>query len=77
MHPGKPQGFGVVGRSRTPIVMLPANPVSALVSFWLFAVPVARARQGRGQEQQRTSRAVLTGAVRVAGGQKVVHQRHL
>jgi molybdopterin biosynthesis enzyme len=30
IHPGKPQGFGVVGPSRTPVVMLPGNPVSAL-----------------------------------------------
>ena len=29
MQPGMPQGFGVAGRARTPLLTLPGNPVSA------------------------------------------------
>ena len=43
MQPGMPQGFGVLGPDRTPIFTLPGNPVSAFVSFCLFAA--ARAAQ--------------------------------
>ena len=38
MQPGRPQGFGAV--DGTPIVTLPGNPVSALVSFEVFVRPV-------------------------------------
>ena len=46
MQPGMPQGFGVVGRARTPILTLPGNPVSAFVSFCLFVRPALDALQG-------------------------------
>jgi molybdopterin biosynthesis enzyme len=36
MQPGKPQGFGLVGPDRTPLLALPGNPVSCYVSFELF-----------------------------------------
>jgi len=42
MQPGKPQGHGVVGPRRTPIITLPGNPVSAYVSFHVFVRPVLR-----------------------------------
>jgi molybdopterin molybdotransferase len=42
MQPGMPQGSGTVGRDRTPILTLPGNPVSAMVSFELFVRPVIR-----------------------------------
>ena len=29
MQPGKPQGFGLIGYDRVPMIMLPGNPVSA------------------------------------------------
>lgn len=38
MQPGKPQGFGKVGQ--VPILCLPGNPVSVLVSWYLFALPL-------------------------------------
>jgi len=41
MQPGMPQGAGRVGS--TPIVTLPGNPVSALVSFEVFIRPPLRA----------------------------------
>ena len=64
MQPGMPQGFGVVGRSRTPLFTLPGNPVSAFVSFQLFVRPARAARQGRALAPPPLSPAVLTASVR-------------
>ncbi|GGB82070.1 molybdopterin molybdenumtransferase [Knoellia flava TL1] len=50
MRPGMPQGAGVVGPRRTPIVTLPGNPVSSFVSFHIFVVPVLRALAGLDPE---------------------------
>ncbi len=46
MQPGMPQGFGVLGAQRTPIICLPGNPASALVSFELFVRPAVRKLAG-------------------------------
>jgi molybdopterin molybdotransferase len=46
MQPGKPQGFGLIGEDRTPMIMLPGNPVSAFVSFEAFARPAIRKLSG-------------------------------
>ncbi|WP_016909097.1 gephyrin-like molybdotransferase Glp [Streptomyces xiaopingdaonensis] len=46
MQPGKPQGFGLIGPDRTPILTLPGNPVSAYVSFELFVRPALRTLSG-------------------------------
>jgi len=46
MQPGKPQGFGLIGDDRVPMIMLPGNPVSAFVSFEAFARPVIRKLMG-------------------------------
>ncbi|MCF6522305.1 gephyrin-like molybdotransferase Glp [Streptomyces sp. JJ36] len=46
MQPGKPQGFGLVGPDRTPLLALPGNPVSAYVSFELFVRPAIRTLMG-------------------------------
>ncbi len=45
MKPGKPLAFGAV--ADTPFVGLPGNPVSAFVTFLLFAAPLIRKMQGR------------------------------
>ena len=63
IQPGMPQGFGVVGRSRTPLFTLPGNPVSAFVSFQLFVRPAMAARQGRDPAPPPLSPAVLTASV--------------
>jgi molybdopterin molybdotransferase len=47
MQPGKPQGFGLIGDDRVPMIMLPGNPVSAFVSFEAFVRPVIRKLMGR------------------------------
>jgi molybdopterin molybdotransferase len=46
MRPGMPQGSGVVGRGRTPLVTLPGNPVSSFVSFHVFVLPALRRLAG-------------------------------
>ena len=44
MQPGKPLAFGSVGE--TPVIGLPGNPVSALVTYELFARPLIRRMLG-------------------------------
>ncbi|MEO6791900.1 MAG: gephyrin-like molybdotransferase Glp [Ornithinibacter sp.] len=46
MRPGMPQGCGVIGPRRTPVVTLPGNPVSSFVSFHVFVLPALRALAG-------------------------------
>lgn len=46
MQPGKPQGFGLLGKREVPVFTLPGNPVSVLVSFEVFVRPALAARAG-------------------------------
>jgi molybdopterin molybdotransferase len=46
MQPGMPQGFGTLGPEHIPIVTLPGNPVSAMVSFEVFVRPAIRRMLG-------------------------------
>src|SRR5690554_130685 len=52
IKPGKPLAFGEV--AGTPVIGLPGNPASVLVTFMVVALPYIRKRQGR-------SDIVLTG----------------
>ncbi|HSP60880.1 MAG TPA: gephyrin-like molybdotransferase Glp [Ornithinimicrobium sp.] len=61
MQPGKPQGFGVLGRRKVPVFMLPGNPVSALVSFAVFVRPALERRAGRRVTDGGTTGLVTTG----------------
>ena len=65
MRPGMPQGSGVVGKRRTPIVTLPGNPVSSFASFHVFVLPVLRALAGLDSEPR------LVPAVAAAGWSSV------
>lgn len=58
MQPGMPQGAGRVGG--TPIVTLPGNPVSALVSFEVFLRTPLRAAMGLPRPDRPRRTAVLT-----------------
>ncbi len=58
MQPGMPQGIGRV--AGTPIVTLPGNPVSALVSFEVFIRPALRAAMGLPDAHRPRRTAVLT-----------------
>jgi molybdopterin molybdotransferase len=65
MRPGMPQGAGLVGPRRTPIITLPGNPVSSFVSFHVFVLPVLRALAGLDPEPR------LVPAVAAAGWSSV------
>jgi molybdopterin molybdotransferase len=58
MQPGMPQGSGIV--DGTPIVTLPGNPVSALVSFEVFIRGPLRAAMGHPQPDRPRRAAFLT-----------------
>jgi molybdopterin molybdotransferase len=70
MQPGMPQGFGVVGRARTPIITLPGNPVSAFVSFCLFVRPALDALQGTAPRPLPSRQAELTSPVTSPAGRR-------
>jgi molybdopterin molybdotransferase len=58
MQPGMPQGSGVV--DGTPIITLPGNPVSALVSFEVFLRSPLRRAMGLPNADRPRRSAVLT-----------------
>jgi molybdopterin molybdotransferase len=58
MQPGMPQGSGRV--AGTPIVTLPGNPVSVLVSFEVFVRPALRRAMGLPNPHRPRRSAVLT-----------------
>jgi molybdopterin molybdotransferase len=58
MQPGMPQGVGRV--AGTPIVTMPGNPVSALVSFEVFVRPALRRAMGLPAPERPRISAVLT-----------------
>jgi molybdopterin molybdotransferase len=58
MQPGMPQGAGTV--NGTPIITLPGNPVSALVSFEVFIRGPLRSAMGLPQPERARRTAVLT-----------------
>ncbi|MEQ8835289.1 MAG: molybdopterin molybdotransferase MoeA [Lacipirellulaceae bacterium] len=64
MKPGKPVWFGVTegGESRTYVFGLPGNPVSALVAFHLFALPLLRTLSGEPFAPPQQHRGALTDA---------------
>ncbi len=68
MQPGMPQGTGRV--AGTPIVTLPGNPVSALVSFEVFIRPALRSAMGLPDPHRPRRSAVLTEALTAPGGKR-------
>ncbi|MEJ8648658.1 gephyrin-like molybdotransferase Glp [Streptomyces sp. MS1.AVA.3] len=63
MQPGKPQGFGLIGPDRIPLLALPGNPVSSYVSFELFVRPAIRALMGLPEVHRPTTSARCTDAI--------------
>jgi len=49
VRPAKPFAFGVVGERGTPVLGLPGNPVSSMVSFELLARPTLRRLAGHAE----------------------------
>ncbi|MFE0193248.1 gephyrin-like molybdotransferase Glp [Streptomyces sp. NPDC058989] len=63
MQPGKPQGFGLIGPDRTPLLALPGNPVSSYVSFEVFVRPAIRALMGLADVHRSTASARCAEAI--------------
>lgn len=63
MHPGSVQGFGRLGRDEIPTFWLPANPVSALVTFEVMVRPLIRIALGKRQPMRRTVTARTIGPI--------------
>jgi len=74
MQPGMPQGFGTIALTaagdRVPIFTLPGNPVSAYVSFQVFARPAIAALQGYDGLGLEKVQAELTGPLRSPAGRR-------
>jgi molybdopterin molybdotransferase len=68
MQPGMPQGSGQV--AGTPIVTLPGNPVSVLVSFEVFVRPALRRAMGLSNPDRPRRSAVLTENLRSPLGKR-------
>jgi len=62
MKPGKPLAFGRIGG--VPMVGLPGNPVSAMVSFELLVRPAILTMQGLTRLERPAVQAVLVDAIR-------------
>lgn len=68
MQPGMPQGAGRV--AGTPIVTLPGNPVSVLVSFEVFIRPALRVAMGLADPERPRRLARLTETLQSPGGKR-------
>ncbi len=70
MQPGKPQGFGLIGEDKVPMVMLPGNPVSAFVSFQAFVRPLLRKMMGAEPILRPEVTAISSRVVRSSRGKR-------
>ncbi|WP_134324966.1 gephyrin-like molybdotransferase Glp [Cumulibacter soli] len=70
MQPGMPQGFGVIGEREVPVLCFPNDPVSALVSFELFARPAIRYLLGKKKLFRPLTTARMTEALESPAGRK-------
>lgn len=68
MRPGMPQGCGTLAGGRVPVVTLPGNPVSSLVSFHVFVLPALRRLSGRDPDDDAAFDAVAATAWDAAPG---------
>jgi len=68
MKPGKPLAFGTI--DGIPLVGLPGNPVSAMVSFEQFVRPALRVMQGRRATRKQTIEVVLNEDINNRSGRR-------
>lgn len=68
MKPGKPLAFGIVGK--TPLLGLPGNPVSALVSFETFARPAILTMLGKTKFARPYVEAILQDRAENSAGRR-------
>ena len=73
MKPGKPTWFGRLAGEPSPTLVfgLPGNPVSAMVTFHLFARPAIRALAGAAPDERRAE-AVLDQPLRRSKGREQI-----
>jgi molybdopterin molybdotransferase len=70
LRPGRPTWFGVRGDRL--VLGLPGNPVSAMVTFLLFARPALLALQGAAPDPRRSRAALAVGVARQPGRDEAV-----
>lgn len=70
MHPGSVQGFGLLGEGKIPVLLMPSNPLSALVAFEVFARPLIRTSLGKRNVTRRIVRARALGPVSSIAGRR-------
>ncbi|HEU5369153.1 MAG TPA: gephyrin-like molybdotransferase Glp [Ktedonobacterales bacterium] len=75
LKPGKPLAFGRLGG--TPLLGLPGNPVSAAVTFELFARPVLRKMQGFAQVLRPVVQARLLDSAPEGGNRRHYVRAHV
>jgi molybdopterin molybdotransferase len=73
LRPGKPTWFGT--RAGAPVFGLPGNPVSAMVTFHLFARPALAALQGAEPSIVRLEAVLDEGLPRIRGREHAVRVR--
>ncbi|GAB3282770.1 molybdopterin molybdotransferase MoeA [Parasphingorhabdus pacifica] len=69
MQPGMPQGAGRY-RNAVPVVTLPGNPVSAMVSFEVFVRPALRGAAGHLRRQRTVREAVVDESLSAPAGKR-------
>lgn len=69
MKPGKPLAFGRIGS--VPLIGLPGNPVSSMVSFEIFARPAMLKMMGRTALDKPVIKAVIDGPAYNRDGRRV------
>jgi len=75
MQPGMPQGAGTY--AGVPVVCLPGNPVSSLVSFEMFVRPALRAALGHPRPHRPVVRAALTETITSPPGKRQLRRGRL
>lgn len=75
MKPGKPLAFGIVGK--TPLLGLPGNPVSAIVSFETFARPAILTMLGKTKFARPYVEAILQDRAENSAGRRNYIRVHL
>ncbi len=68
MKPGKPLAFGLIGS--VPLLGLPGNPVSAIVSFEVFARPAILTMLGKAKFERPTVEVVLQEEIQNTAGRR-------
>ncbi|WP_255705532.1 molybdopterin-binding protein, partial [Micromonospora sp. DH13] len=58
MFPWPVQAFGRIGREQVPVIIVPGEPVAALVAFEVFVRPAIRLMLGKRQLFRRTVQAI-------------------